>query len=70
MTKLKVAIVAGIVILLLVLIFQNMEAVHTRLLFATVSMPHALLILIVFGLGFLAGLMMRMNMRKTRSTAG
>jgi len=62
--KFKLAIAAGMVILALVLILQNMESVETRLLFATVTMPRALLLAIVFGLGALAGLVGSWNMGK------
>ncbi len=63
MNKFKLTTIAGIVILVLVLIFQNMESVDTRLLFATISMPRALLLVIVFGLGFLSGLLARLNLK-------
>lgn len=64
--KFKLAIAAGMVILALVLILQNMESVETRLLFATVTMPRALLLAIVFGLGALAGLVGSWNMGKDK----
>ncbi|QKK09423.1 MAG: LapA family protein [Planctomycetota bacterium] len=62
--KVKLAIVVGMVILALVLILQNMTSVETRLLFATVTMPRALLLAIVFGLGALTGLVGAWNMGK------
>ena len=62
--RLKLAFVVGMVILALVLILQNMQSVETRLLFATVTMPRALLLAIVFGLGALAGLVGSWNMGK------
>lgn len=50
----------GILLLVLVaiiVIFQNTQPVVTRFLFATVSMPNAAQIAIIFLLGFAAGMM-------------
>lgn len=65
-SKVKLAFVAGMVLLALVLILQNMTRVETRLLFATVTMPRALLLAIVFGLGALTGLVGSLSMGKGR----
>lgn len=66
MNKFKLAVIVAIIILMLVLIFQNLGAVNTHLLFVKASMPLALLIAIVFGLGLLAGLLLRLNLSSSK----
>lgn len=58
-SKVKLVVVGLAVLLALVLILQNMASVETRLLFATVTMPRALLLAVVFGLGVLTGIVGR-----------
>lgn len=43
-------------LLLIIIVLQNTAAVETRILFATVSMPRALLLAIALLVGFLLGL--------------
>ena len=54
----KVKVVAIIVILLLALIvfLQNTQAVETKLLFLTITMPRVLLLMLTFIMGFIGGL--------------
>jgi putative membrane protein len=56
MKKAKVIITVVISLLVLVLILQNTQAVETKILFMTVTMPRALLLLVTFIIGFVAGL--------------
>ncbi len=49
--------VAVVGILALILVLQNTETVDTRILFITVTMPRAVLLLITFLLGGIAGLL-------------
>lgn len=62
--KAKPLFLAVLVIFAIVLIVQNTETVDTRLLFATVSMPRALLLLITLGIGFAIGLLAGGRMRR------
>ncbi|MHC4706410.1 MAG: LapA family protein [Planctomycetota bacterium] len=56
MNKFKL-IVAGVILLLVVIVLlQNTEAVETKLLFLTITMPRVLLLLVTFILGFVGGL--------------
>jgi len=56
MNKFKL-IVAGVILLLVVVVFlQNTEAVETKLLFLTITMPRVLLLVVTFILGFVGGL--------------
>jgi len=56
MKKAKFIIVLIISLLALILILQNTTAVETKLLFMTITMPRALLLLVTFLVGFTAGL--------------
>ncbi|MEO0482646.1 MAG: lipopolysaccharide assembly protein LapA domain-containing protein [Planctomycetota bacterium] len=64
MSRAKLIAIGVVVALVLVIVFQNMQSVETRLLFVSVTMPRALLLLVVFALGFLTGLIARV-VRKT-----
>jgi lipopolysaccharide assembly protein A len=57
MTKIKIILVAIIAILVLIVIFQNTHPVTTRLLFMEVSMPRALLLIMMLAIGFAAGVL-------------
>jgi len=51
----KTAVAGVLLVLTLIVVFQNTEAVHTQLLFGTLSMPHALLLALTFTSGMLVG---------------
>ena len=56
MNKFKL-IVAVVILLLVVIVFlQNTEAVETKLLFLTITMPRVLLLVVTFIVGFVGGL--------------
>lgn len=52
----KALVILGLVVLLVIIIFQNTEAVETRLLFVTVTMPRALLLFVHLALGYVLGI--------------
>ena len=58
MTKFKIILMAVIGLLTLIVVLQNTQAVETKILFLTVTMPRAALLfgnlLIGFGLGVVA----------------
>ena len=54
--KLKLAGVLVLAILTIVIVLQNTAAVETKLLFATVTMPRALLLLLTFLTGMAVGM--------------
>ena len=62
--KIKLAVAAVVAILVIIVIFQNTEIVETRLLFITVSMPRALLLIVTLLLGVLLGLMTAIRIRR------
>lgn len=68
----KAKLIAIIVILLLsiIIILQNAEPVQVQVLFWTGQMSEALLMLLIFGLGLLAGLLFASGLlRRKRSKA-
>ena len=53
--KLKLAVVLISITVIVILVLQNREHVDTHVLFAKVTMPHAVLLTVTTGIGFLAG---------------
>ncbi len=57
MKHVKLAGIALALIIVVVLILQNTQQVETKILFATIEMPRAVLLFITAALGFAAGLL-------------
>ncbi len=55
MQKMKIAGSAVLALLVLIIVLQNTEAVETRLLFFSISMPRAALLFGTLVIGYLAG---------------
>jgi uncharacterized integral membrane protein len=55
MKKAKIITIVGILLLTLIVLFQNTQAVETRFLFMTLRMPRVLLLFVTFILGFVGG---------------
>ncbi len=62
--KIKVAVAAVVAVLAIIVIFQNTEVVKTQLLFVSVEMPRALLLIVTLLLGVLLGLMAAIRIRR------
>lgn len=58
MQRFKLVVAAIIAIVIIIVIVQNTAAVDTRLLFVTVSMPGALLLVLTLAAGFVLGLVL------------
>lgn len=56
MKKAKVIAIIVILLLALIVFLQNTQAVETKLLFLTITMPRALLLMLTFIMGFIGGL--------------
>jgi len=56
MKKAKIITVVVILLLTLIVFLQNTQAVETKFLFLTVTMPRVLLLFVTFVLGFVGGL--------------
>ena len=57
-SRVKIGILAALAIVTVIVILQNTEAVETKLLFFSVSMPRAVLILVAYVLGTVSGLLL------------
>lgn len=68
MRNLKLITASALAILIAIVVVQNREPVTTHLLFATVVMPHAILLFINAAVGFALGVLLTMflNARRRR----
>jgi uncharacterized integral membrane protein len=57
MSRWKLAAAAIVTILAIIVVAQNTQAVETKLLFVTVTMPRAILLLITLLVGFVLGVL-------------
>lgn len=64
MRKAKLITAIVIAVLVVVLLLQNTDPVETRLIFMSVKMPRAMLLLVTFLLGFVAGAAVSKGFRK------
>jgi uncharacterized integral membrane protein len=58
MKKLKNIVAALLLLIAIIVVFQNREMVDTKFLFATLSMPRALLLLLTLAVGVVLGLLL------------
>ncbi len=65
MVKVRIILVAIVLVGSLVVIQQNTQVVETKLLFMTISMPRALLLIITFVAGFITGTLFVSGLLKT-----
>lgn len=62
MAKLKLSAALVLMLLVLVVVFQNTQAVETRFLFISFSMPRAALLAITFLIGAAAGILLSFSL--------
>ncbi len=67
MHKIKLIALLILAVLVVVLILQNTQAVVTRLLFVTVSMPLAALLVLTLLVGFAGGVLTALKVGKRRA---
>ena len=71
MSRKRIIVIAVVALLALILILQNTQTVDTKLLFITVSMPRALLLMVTLLAGFLIGLVLPLRAsRKKQAEKG
>lgn len=58
MKKAKIIVLIVSLVLVLIVSLQNTQAVETRILFTTVTMPRVLLLLLTFIVGLIAGMIL------------
>jgi len=66
MRNFKLITASVLAILVAIVVVQNREPVATHLLFATVVMPHAILLFIASAAGFALGVLLTMSLRSKR----
>jgi len=57
MTKIKITLAVIVAVLVLIVVFQNIESVTTRVLWVEIPMPRALLLFVMLAIGFGAGVL-------------
>jgi uncharacterized integral membrane protein len=66
MKNVKLIVLIAAVVVLAILVVQNTDQVTTRLLFIELNMPRAVLLFLVFAIGFAAGAVTTMRVRKPK----
>ena len=66
MRNLKLIIASFLAILVAIVVVQNREPVATHVLFATVMMPHAILLFITAAAGFALGVILTLSLSTKR----
>jgi uncharacterized integral membrane protein len=66
MHNLKIIVASILAILVAIMMVQNREAVATHLLFATIVMPHAVLLFITAAAGFALGALLTLSLNTKR----
>ena len=64
MKNLKIILITVIITIAIVVAMQNKEPVVTKFLFTSFTMPRMLLIIVIFVVGFLAGMITSSLLRK------
>jgi uncharacterized integral membrane protein len=67
MRNLKLIAASFLAILVAIIVVQNREPVATHVLFATVVMPHAILLFITAAAGFALGVLLTLSLSTKRS---
>lgn len=67
MGRIKLLVALILAVLCIILVVQNTETVETRILFATVSMPRALLLVLTTLVGFVVGLLVAWGWSKKKT---
>lgn len=68
-TWIKLAAAAVLAVLTIIVVLQNTETVHTKVLFGTISMPRSMLLAITFTAGALAGSLLCLYWKRKKKIA-
>ena len=68
MKKAKTIIAVILVVLVAIVILQNMESVDTEILWKTIPMPRAVLLIITFLIGFVMGMIASDRLRRRKKS--
>jgi uncharacterized integral membrane protein len=66
MRNFKIIFASLLAILVAIMVVQNREPVTTHLLFATIVMPHAVLLFITAAAGFILGVLLTLSLNPKR----
>jgi uncharacterized integral membrane protein len=69
MKNVKLIVLIAAILALAILVVQNTDQVTTKLLFAEIRMPQAVLLFVVFATGFAAGAVTTMRVRRRKPQA-
>ena len=64
MVKLKVSLAVVLILLVLIVIFQNRAPVETKFLFASITMPRAALLTVTLLIGIAVGMLLSLGLVK------
>ncbi len=64
MVKFKISAAAALILLVLIVVFQNREPVETKFLFASVVMPRAALLGLTMLIGMAVGMLLSLSISK------
>ena len=67
MARIKLVAILVLAVLAVIVVLQNTQAVETRLLFATVTMPRAVLLLVAAVIGFALGVLSSLAVLKRQA---
>ena len=67
MSRWRIAIVAIVAVLAIIVVVQNTQAVETKLLLVTVTMPRAVLLFVTLLIGFVIGVLSAEKMTRVRA---
>jgi uncharacterized integral membrane protein len=67
MVKLKVSLAVVLVLLVLIVVFQNREPVETKFLFASITMPRAALLTVTMLIGIAVDMLLSLGFSKKTS---
>ncbi len=70
MKKAKLIVIVILALIGVIIVLQNTESVDTKILFATIIMPRAILLLVAIAIGFVLGILVSIMSQKKRSKAG
>ena len=68
MKKAKHITAAILLVLIAIVVFQNTETVQTKILFATLSMPRAVLLFVTLTIGIIIGFILGSRRKKLHKT--
>jgi len=68
MTRTKLIVILVLAIFCIVVVLQNTQAVETRILFVTITMPRAILLFLASLVGFVAGIILALGLSRRKKT--